>query len=353
MRKRFQLGFRPNVSIGASTDRGSDYAQLLRQVKAAGLLDRARGYYRWRIGITVGSWAAGWVVFALLGASWWQLAVAVWLAAAFAQLGFLGHEAGHRQVYTSRRANDLLGLVCGNLLIGLSFGWWVDKHNRHHAHPNQIDADPDIAGAGIAFTPGQAAARHSRPGRWLARHQGALFFPMLLLEGFDLHLSSVRALVGRRAERTRDWWVESVLLAGHIGGYLAAVFLVLPPGQAVAFIAVHQGLLGVYLGCTFAPSHKGMPLMEPGEQLGFLERQVYTSRNILGGRWLDLAMGGLNLQIEHHLFPSMPNHTLRQAVPLVRAFCANHDLTYHESSLFGSYATVLRYLRCVGAAATP
>jgi fatty acid desaturase len=338
------------VRPAAGAGRGSDYAQLLRQMKAAGLLARRPGYYRARIGATVGLWAAGWAVFALLGRSWWQMAVAGFLAVMFAQAGFLGHDAGHRQVFASRRGNDLLGLLCANLLIGLSYSWWIDKHNRHHAHPNQVDIDPDIAGAGIAFTPAQAAARRSGPGRWIARHQAGLFFPMLLLEGLSLRVASVRAVFKGRAERTRTWWVESVLLAGHIGGYLAAIFLVLPVGQAVAFIAVHQGLLGVYLGCTFAPAHKGMPVLHGDEELDFLRRQVLTSRNIRGGRWLDLAMGGLNYQIEHHLFPSMPSPTLRRAQPLVQAFCHRHELAYHESTLSGSYAQVLRYLHNVGAA---
>jgi fatty acid desaturase len=169
----------------------------------------------------------------------------------------------------------------------------------------------------------------------------------------SLHVASIQALFTHRAERTRAWWRESVLLAGHFGGYLTAVLLVLPVGQAAAFIAVHQGLLGVYLGCSFAPSHKGMPLLQPGEELDFLQRQVLTSRNILGGRWLDLAMGGLNYQIEHHLFPSMPSPSLRRAQPLVRAFCANHGLPYHQSTLTRSYLQVLRYLHDVGTGARP
>jgi fatty acid desaturase len=328
--------------------RGSDYAQLSRQVRAAGLLARRRGYYGVRIGLTVGLWAAGWAVFALLGRSWWQLAVAALMAVVFAQVGFLGHDAGHRQVFSTLRANDRLGLFSANLLIGLSYSWWIDKHNRHHAHPNQVDSDPDIAGAGIAFTPAQAGARRSAAGRWVARHQSALFFPMLLLEGLSLHISSVQALVGRRASRGRGWWAESLLLVGHFGGYLTAVVLVLPVGQAVAFIAVHQGLLGVYLGCSFAPGHKGMPLLGPEEKLDFLRRQVLTSRNIRGSRTLDTAMGALNYQIEHHLFPSMPSPSLRRAQPLVRAFCISRDLPYHESTLTGSYAQVLRYLHNVG-----
>ena len=333
--------------------RGSDYAELSRQVRAVGLLAKRPGYYRIRIGLAVGLSAAGWTGFALLGRSWWQLAIAALLAVVFAQLGFLGHDAGHRQVFTSRRANDALGLACANLLIGLSYRWWIDKHNRHHAHPNQVGRDPDIAGAGLAFTPAQAAARRGAARRWMARHQAGLFFPMLLLEGLSLHASSIQALVAHRGERTRAWWRESVLLTGHFGGYLTAVLLVLPPGQAIAFVAVHQGLLGLYLGCSFAPSHKGMPLLAPGEELSFLHRQLLTSRNIRGGRWLDVAMGGLNYQIEHHLFPSRPSPTLRRAQPFVQAFCASHHLPYHQAAVIGSYAQVLRYLRHVGARARP
>jgi fatty acid desaturase len=348
-------GFARAVPLGpaAFATRTGNYAQLSRQVRAAGLLGRRRGYYLLRVCLTLGSWTAGWTVFALVGPSWWQLVVAGFLALVFAQVGFLGHDAGHRQVFRSRRANDVLGLLCANAVIGLSYGWWIDKHNRHHAHPNQVGSDPDIAGAGVAFTPAQAAARRNGAGRWIARHQAGLFFPMLLLEGLDLHIASVRALFGGRAGRTRAWWVESVLLAGHFAGYLAAVFWVLPVGQAVAFVAVHQGVLGIYLGCSFAPGHKGMAVLRADEKPDFLRRQVLTSRNITGGRWLELAMGGLNFQIEHHLFPSMPSPSLRHAQPLIRAFCASHEVPYRESNLAGCYAQVLRYLHRVGAAARP
>jgi fatty acid desaturase len=60
----------------------------------------------------------------LAGDSWWQIAVAVLLAAVFAQLSFLGHDAGHRQIFATRRSNYALGVACGNLAIGLSYGWW-------------------------------------------------------------------------------------------------------------------------------------------------------------------------------------------------------------------------------------
>src|SRR5450755_4446713 len=138
--------------------RGSEYAQLSRQIKEAGLLERCPRYYIWKITLTASALAAGWAAFVLVGDSWWQLAVAAFLAVVFTQIGFLGHDAGHRQIFSTRRASYVAGILLGNLGIGLSYGWWVAKHNRHHAHPNQEDADPDIAIGAFAFTETQARA---------------------------------------------------------------------------------------------------------------------------------------------------------------------------------------------------
>jgi fatty acid desaturase len=332
------------------TGPGSDYAQLSRRVRAAGLLRRRPGYYSIKIGVNLVLLAAGWAVFFLLGRSWWQLLVAVFLAVMFTQTGFIGHDAGHRQISGSKRTSDLLGRIHGNLLIGLSYGWWTAKHNRHHAHPNQAGRDPDIGSRAIAFTPGQARARHGIGG-WLAAHQAWLFFPMLLLEGFHLHTAGVRALRARRGVRAK--LVEGTLLGVHIIGYLTAVFLVLSPVQAVLFVLIHQGLFGLYLGCSFAPNHKGMPVLDGDEKLDFLRHQVITARNIRGGWFIDFALGGLNYQIEHHLFPSMPRPSLRYAQEPVRAFCQQHGIAYLETGFFDSYRQVLHHLHTVGGPLRP
>jgi fatty acid desaturase len=324
----------------------SDYSELLRRVKEAGLLNRRRVYYVVRIAMIALLFVGGWVTFALLGRSWWQLAVAAALAVVFAQVGFLGHDAGHRQVFRSRRANDVVGFLSGNLGIGLSFGWWVDKHNRHHANPNHEDRDPDVSGSAIAFTETDGRARRGLA-RVFARHQAALFFPLLFLEAVALKVASLRALLCNEVKRPR---LETFLFGLHLGGYLTAVLLVLPPWHALVFLVVHQGLLGLYLGCSFAPNHKGMPMPSNDDNLDFLRRQVLTSRNVRGGLLVDLAMGGLNYQIEHHLFPSMPRSNLRRAQPLVRAFCAERSVPYLESTLLGSYGQTLRHLRTVGRA---
>jgi fatty acid desaturase len=322
---------------------------LLRQVRQAGLLERRPRHYAWRITITGVLLAAGWAAFILVGNSWWQLAVAVFLAVMFGQVGFLGHDAGHRQILGSRRGNYILGILHGNLGIGLSYGWWVSKHNRHHAHPNTDGADPDIMLSALAFTADQA--RRSRgAARLIYRYQAYLFFPMLLLEAISIHIASVRALI-TRASRGRAW--ESALLATHLAGYLTVVLLVLPPVKAVVFILVQQGLFGVYLGSSFAPNHKGMPILRAGDATGYLHRQVLTSRNVRGGWLTDLALGGLNYQIEHHLFPSMPRPNLRRSQALTEEFCRQRDIPYCQASLAGSYAQALHHLSDVGRLSRP
>jgi fatty acid desaturase len=294
--------------------------------------------------------AGGWTAFALLGRSWWQMLVAVFLGIMFTQTGFIGHDAGHRQISGSRRIDGLIGRIHGNLLIGLSYGWWISKHNRHHAHPNQVGRDPDIAGRAIALTADQSRARRGA-GRWVARRQAWLFFPMLLLEGLNLHVAGMREMTRHRATPVKVG--EAGLLVAHFAGYLAAVFLVLSPLQAVVFIALHQGLFGVYLGSSFAPNHKGMPVFAEGDKVDFLRRQVLTSRNVRGNWLTDLTLGGLNYQIEHHLFPSMPRPNLRHAQAAVRGFCAEHGLPYAQTGLLASYAQVLRHLDAAGAPARP
>ena len=324
--------------------RGSDYAELSRQVKQAGLLERRRWSYAWRIAIAVALLAAGWAAFAAVGDSWWQLAVAAFLGVMFTQIGFLGHDAGHRQISGSRRASRILGVLLGNLGIGLSYGWWVDKHNRHHVHPNTEGADPDIAMRVLAFT--ETQARNSRGwARVMFRYQAYLFFPMLIGEAFSVHVASVRSLASRD-RGTRP--AEAALLGIHFVGYLTAVFLVLSPLKAVVFILVQQGVFGVYLGAAFAPNHKGMPILGPADRSDFLRRQVLTSRNVRGGWLTDIALGGLNYQIEHHLFPSMPRTALRRAQPLIMEYCRQLGLPYCQASLVGSYAQALRHLAIVG-----
>ena len=335
-----------SVSSTPSTDdtprTGSDYSRLMAQVRAQRLLERSVRNYLPRLAALALLVAGGVALLLLVGSSWWQLAVAAYWAVVFTQLGFLGHDAGHQQIFPSRRRNDLLGLLVSNLGIGLSYSWWIDKHNRHHRHPNDVDRDPDVARNVIAWTPTQAG-RQRGVLRFVARHQAEMFFPFLLFEAVNLHVGSVRSLAAEPRRRL----IEVTLMVAHVVIVGAVLLTVMSPLKALAFVGVHQAVLGLYLGCSFAPNHKGMPIVEGDARWDFLRRQVLTARNVTGGPLVTAGLGGLNYQIEHHLFPSMPSRNLRRCQPLVREFCAQQGLPYTEAHLLASYRQALGYLRSV------
>jgi len=322
---------------------GSDFAGLNRLVTASGLLRRQPGYYALRMAIVGAMVAGGWAAFFLVGSSWWTLLVAAFMAVTFAQLGLLGHDLAHRQVFRTKRPSEIIGRIVANLGVGMSYGWWMDKHTRHHNNPNHDDLDPDVAPEVLIWATRSALGRRGLAA-FVTRHQAGLFFPLLTLLSTDLKVSSVKAL---RAGVVKRPVLESALLLVHAAAYLSALFLVLSPLQAVAFLVVHQALFGVYLGMTFAPNHKGMP--HPTGDEDYLRKQVVTSRNVRGGWFTDIALGGLNYQIEHHLFPGMPTPNLRKVQPIVRQYCAEVGVPYEETGLIESYRQALRHLHEVGA----
>jgi fatty acid desaturase len=329
----------------ARSSTGSDFAVLARRMTAEGLMTRRPAYYLLRLSVVALLVAGGWTAFFLIGSSWWQLVTAALLAVAFAQLALVAHDLAHRQVFRTKRPSQIAGYVAGNLGIGMSYGWWMDKHTRHHNNPNHDDLDPDVAPEVLIWAEQSALGRRGLKG-FVTRHQGVLFFPLLALLGMDLKVASFKAL---RGNVVKHRGLELVLMVVHFAAYLAALLIVLSPLQAVAFVLVHQALFGVYLGMTFAPNHKGMP--HPTGNEDFLRKQVVTSRNVRGGRLIDVALGGLNYQIEHHLFPGMPSPNLRRAQPIVQAYCAEIGVPYAQTGLIESYRQALRYLHDVGAPA--
>lgn len=323
------------------------YTQLSNVVKETGLLRRAGWFYALVATILVLCFGGAITGFILLGNSWFQLLIAGALGILFTQAAFLAHEAAHRQILATGPANDRLARVLV-AFVGMSYSWWDSKHSRHHANPNQVAKDPDIQVDTISFLEADAVeARGLR--RLITRRQGWLFFPLLTLEGLNLHFHSIRHLVGRGPVKAR--WAEIGMLTLRFGLVLTPIFLFLPLGKAAAFLGIMLAVFGVYMGASFAPNHKGMPVIAPDTRLDFFSKQVRTSRNIRGGWWATWLMGGLNYQIEHHLFPSMARPHLAKTREIVRDFCETHDVPYTETSLWRSYGIVVEYLNRVGLAA--
>ncbi|WP_373283583.1 fatty acid desaturase family protein [Sediminivirga luteola] len=324
------------------------YAEVSKTVRQAGLLNRTRWFYALVGGVLALGFAGCITGFLLLGDSWFQLLIAGALGILFTQVAFLAHEAAHRQILTTGPANDRLARVLGTAIVGMSYSWWDSKHTRHHANPNRVEKDPDIAVDTISFL-AEDATRATGLQKLITRYQGWAFFPLLTLEGLNLHYQSVRYLVSPGKVKGR--WLELGMLTARFAVVLVPVFWLLPLGMAFAFLGVQLAVFGVYMGASFAPNHKGMPVIARDAKLDFFSKQVRTSRNIAGGWWATWLMGGLNYQIEHHLFPSMPRPHLAAARRIVRDVCRIEDVPYTETSLWRSYGIVIAYLNRVGLAA--
>ena len=321
---------------------------MLHTVRNLGLLGRRTGFYWMVFSILVVATAAAATGFVLLGNTWYQLLIAAALGIIFTQFAFLAHEASHRAVFKSGKANDRAGRILANLFVGISYAWWMTKHSRHHANPNVIGKDPDIEPDFIVFRE-EDAAKVSRIGALVTRKQGYFFFPLLMFEGFNLHVQGFKTVFGKHKVDSRA--VEITMLVTRVVLYVAVIFFFLPLGMAFAFIGVQLAVFGVYMGASFAPNHKGMPQLPAESKVDFLRRQVLTSRNIRGGTFIDTYMGGLNYQVEHHLFPNMARPHLRKAQEITKEYCLSHNIKYTETGVFESYGIVIEYLNRVGLAA--
>jgi fatty acid desaturase len=332
----------------------SEFSTLLNTIRDAGLLRRRRLFYIITFAAISVAMGAAWVGFALLHDSWYQLLIAGALGVLFTQYAFLAHEASHRQVFDSGKANDHTGRLIADLLVGISYSWWMTKHSRHHAAPNTVSRDPDIEPDFVLFQASDAAELKGATGfralyAMFVRRQGWLLWPAMLLEGLNLHLHAFRTVL--RPGKVDKRALEIVLLSIRNIGYLAVLFTLLPPGVAFAFLGVQLGVFGLYMGASFAPNHTGMPILPREAKVDFLSRQVLTSRNIRGGFGMDIFMGGLNYQIEHHLFPSMARPHLRRASEIVREYSEARGILYTQTSLPEAYGIVTEYLNRVGLSA--
>ena len=323
----------------------SDYAELYRLVSGAGLLDKQPLYYAWKFVSTAAMLGASIWLLITVDVLWVHLLNAVFLGFVFTHIGFLGHDAGHRQMFRSGRKNEIV-LFFVNLLILLDRSWWIDKHNRHHAHPNDLDRDRDVDLPFIAFTEEVAKSKRGIY-RWVVRYQAFCMYPLMMAEALSLRLDGFQYLL--RGKNVKYMFAESACVVLHLTIYFGAVFYLLEPLHAVLFILVHQATTGFYMANVFAPNHKGMLMVSKDTKLDFLRQQVLTARNIRSNPLTDFVYGGLNNQIEHHLFPTMPRNKLRKANKLVTAFCAERGITCHHTGMLESQKEILQHLHHVSA----
>lgn len=337
----------PTQSKKVKEKKQSDFAALATIIREEGLLKKTVGFYILRtIQITIISLAL-WVAVILLRGNPWALTIAPLLGVMGAQYGFLAHEGGHKQIFKTNKNNEIYALIVANLLVGLSFGWWdKKKHNLHHANPNTVDKDPDINIRVLSFTK-ESFSKKKGVEKLLTKNQGKLFPFLLLFTGFDLLFESYKALLEPKSN-LKNRWVELALITVRTVTPTIVLFALFPPAIAAIFLVTQMMVFGLFMGGAFAPNHKGMPIIPKDMKVDFFTKQVLTSRDIKSNWLIDNLMGGLNFQIEHHLFPSIPRPNLKRAQEITKKFCEDRNVFYMETKLFESYGIVMKYLSEVG-----
>jgi fatty acid desaturase len=143
--------------------------------------------------------------------------------------------------------------------------------------------------------------------------------------------------------------LEIILLALNVVFWLTFIFVLGWRGFGI-FLA--SNVVGsIYFVTTVSPNHIGMPVWARGIKLSFLERQVLSSRDLTSNPLWDFLYGGLNYQIEHHLFPTLPRVNLKRAQAIIRPFCEARGLSFTIANPLTVYWEVFLELRRVGNAA--
>jgi fatty acid desaturase len=255
-------------------------------------------------------------------------------------MGFAGHDAGHYALSRKPWVNDLWGQLAMTLLCGMSFGTWRPSHNLHHVKCQEIDADPDMH-FGVLFSVYPNSANWQTPiGRFFLRIQKWAFWPLASFYWISMGFGGFRDLF----QFPKDTRIDRFLIPMHwLGLLIIPGFVFGWPTALLAFVTM-KCISSLMTASVFIPNHIGMRRIEGGDKLSYLEQQVTTSRNIDNPRALDFYFGGLNSQIEHHLFPRVPHHRYRAMRPIVRAFCARHGLSYQQISFHRALAAVGNHL---------
>ncbi|GBB90165.1 hypothetical protein RclHR1_17020002 [Rhizophagus clarus] len=293
------------------------------------------------------------------------------------QCGWLSHDFLHHQVFDNRKYNDLMGDFLGGVCQGFDPSWWKDKHNTHHAAPNVHGQDPDINTHPILtwsehalfdiFDPKMAEINFNLFPRWIAKfmikYQTLNYFPILCMARISWCIQSILFVLpngqnGKPANaRIPISLTEQLSLGIHYIWYFYIFSFISSWELAFIFFITSQAICGLLLALVFALNHNGMKVLteEEAQEMDFFTKQVITGRNVIASNpklqfIVDWFCGGLNYQIEHHIFPTLPRHVFHKVQPIVQTLCEKYEIPYHRTTFIEGTKEVFNRLGQVSTA---
>lgn len=307
------------------------FAELKSKVKAAGLYTKCprRAVVEFMIVISL------LLVTLYSVTAWHPVFTVILVATTIMRSTFVAHDLIHGQYFSSRDTNKKVSYLFANVIMGISRSWWEKKHNfLHHTFTNIIDKDMDIDACGGAFID-----RHLYP-RLFHKYQHILFWPLLLLLYGVFWVQSVVYVFQKR------YYGEIFLLGLNL---LLPIFIVYSLGWVVGLITVVSMyfLWSAWFGAVIITNHLGLEMFpeESYKDFTWLELQNRTSRNIKGGWFIHWFYGGLNTQVEHHLYPKAARFYLLKAARITEEFCKEHNIIYITSTPWEAYRDIYNFLK--------
>ncbi len=310
-----------------------NFDELKAEVKSAGLLNRVP---------LRGSVEMAAVVVSLLVAyatmpMWNPFLLGLFMTLVFTRAVFVSHDILHLQYFKDKKLSFRLSYLYSAIILSNSSSWWDFKHNvNHHTWCNVVEKDEDIRALDGAFTPNN---KGNSPFIKKYKHiifWGAMFFmyPAFIAQSYKFVLK--RKLYG-----------EFALMMLHWPIIWGPIFYTLPFSSAITVFMTLYITLSAWLAFGFITNHLGCEVfdLEEGRELSWMEMQMRGSRSLKGGKFIHWFYGGLNTQIEHHLFPKAPRFNLLKVQKLTRDFAKKHNMHYFETTPFEAYAQINQALK--------
>jgi fatty acid desaturase len=304
------------------------FDELKTQVREAGLLDRVplRGSLE-MIAVLVS------IIIALITAPLWHpVLLALFITLIMTRSVFVSHDVLHTQYFKNKALSKKLSFPFSAIILSNSSSWWDYKHNvNHHTYCNVVEKDEDILAMDGAFT-------HDKKGNspFIKKYKHIIFwgaqffmFPAFIAQSYSFVIK--RKLWGEFTLMLLHWpliWGTLIYQVGAVDTLIIAITLnfVLSPWLSFGFITNH-------LGCeTFNE--------EEAKGFSWMELQMRGSRSLIGGKIIHWFYGGLNTQIEHHLFPKAPRFNLLKVQQITKEFAQKYDIPYFETTPIMAYVQI-------------
>jgi len=261
--------------------------------------------------------------------------------------GWLMHEGGHYSLTGVMNVDKVLQEILYGVGCGMSASWWRNQHNKHHSMPQKLGYDVDLNTLPLVCFTEKILKNLGFPVKLWIRMQAFLFpvvTTVLVALGWQLYLHPRHIIRGRKVNEA----------AALITRYAAFAYFVVPffgLSRALGIYLFYNWVGSTYIFLNFAVSHTHLPTVPKEDtQVDWVRYAAIHTMNVHPGflGCIDWWMSYLNYQIEHHLFPSMPQFRHPIVSKRVKVLFEKHGLVYDQRSYVDAMAVTFANLHKVG-----